>query len=421
MTPRERFQTIARGGRPDRMPYLFGGPRASTFAAWRRQGLSEEQERNWSRFIGEEGFCGIGKLDFGPVPRFEEVVLEERGNVRVWIDHWGVKRMDAIQQPTPGFATRKYLEFPVKSAADFKAMKERFDPHTPERYLPLPGENERPSLNPDGYRIHQATEHWKDRIAACNKSEYPVCVTVPGLWWTARDWAGFEGLCLMCAEQPALVDEMMEYWTWFLMEMLDVPLCAIRADIVILNEDMAYKTAAMLSPAMMRRFMLPRYRRLYEFFKERGVGCVVMDTDGHCGQILDVFYPTALDGIAPLEIAANNDPERYLQEHPGLFIMGGIDKRELQTTKEATRAEVARRYQTARVFPGYIPTVDHGVPPDVPLRNFLLLVELIQGFANGEDLQTYMPPGRLEAALGPVEAMFDPLEAVERAWAGAKA
>jgi hypothetical protein len=114
------------------------------------------------------------------VPRFAEVVLEERGNVRIWIDHWGVKRMDAIHQPTPGFATRKYIEFPIKDLADFGEMKARFDPHTPERYLPLPGENERASLNPDGYRIHHATEHWKDRVEVCNKSEYPVCVTVPG-------------------------------------------------------------------------------------------------------------------------------------------------------------------------------------------------------------------------------------------------
>ncbi|MCS6858687.1 MAG: hypothetical protein NZT92_00020 [Abditibacteriales bacterium] len=37
--------------------------------------------------------------------------------------------------------------------------------------------------------------------------------TVPGLWWTARDWGGMEGLCLMCGEQPRLVHEIMEYWT----------------------------------------------------------------------------------------------------------------------------------------------------------------------------------------------------------------
>lgn len=416
MTPRQRFRAIIRGQKPDRMPYLFGGPRASTFAAWRKQGLTEEQERNWSRFISEEGFTGIGKFDCGPLPRFEERVLEEHGNLRIWIDHWGVKRLDAVRQATPGFATRQYLDFPVKSLADFEQMKHRFDPHTPERTVPQPGENERPSLNPDGYRIHQSQESWRARVEPCNSSEYPVSQTIPGLWWTARDWAGFEGLCEMCVEQPKLVHEMMEYWTWFIMELFDEPLNAINVDMVMLSEDMAFKTAAMISPAMMREYMLPRYRKLYRFFKERNVQCVLMDSDGYIGQILEVFYPEAIDGTAPVEIAANNDPEVYLRKYPGLFLMGGIDKRELTRTKAEVRREVVRRYRVAREFVRYIPTVDHGVPPDVPLRNYLYMVELIKGFANGEDLDSYEPSGELEAQLGAIEEMFDPLRAVEEAF-----
>ena len=108
----------------------------------------------------------------------------------------------------------------------------------------------------------------------------------------------------MCADQPGLVHEMMEYWTWFLMRLLEEPLRQIQVDLVTINEDMAYKTAAMLSPAMMRRYMLPCYERLNRFFKERGAAGVMMDTDGHAGQVLDVFYPAGIDGLAPLEIAA---------------------------------------------------------------------------------------------------------------------
>jgi uroporphyrinogen-III decarboxylase len=416
MTARERFRKLIRHETPDRMPYLFGGPRASTFAAWRRQGLSEEQQRRWSQFVGEEGGTGIGKINFGPVPPFEERVIGESGNLRIWVDHWGVKRMDAIQQPTSGFATRKYLEFPVKDPADFEQMRQRFDPTSPERLIPMSKDRLHFSMNPDGYRVAQSTQYWKDRIEACNNSDQPVCVTVPGLWWTARDWCGFEGLCLICAEQPHLVHEMMEYWTGFIMSLLDEPLREIRVDRVTLNEDMAYKTAAMLSPAMMRRFMLPLYRRLYEFLKERGVDCVMMDTDGHVRQVLDVFYPTAIDGLEPLEIAANNDPERCLREHPGVFMIGGIDKRELRFSRAQLRAEVVRRYRTAREYGGYIPTVDHGVPPDIPLRNFLYMVELLKGFADGEDLDRYEPPCLLEKQLGEIEEMFDPMRAIGAAW-----
>jgi uroporphyrinogen-III decarboxylase len=416
MTHRERFRAVVRRQPVDRMPYHFGGPRASTFAAWRKQGLSEDQMNRWGEFIGQDPSAGIGRLYFGPLPPFEERVIEERGNVRIWVDHWGVKRMDAINQPTAGFATRKYLEFPVKTPADFEEMKKRFDPHTPERLVPTELEGLKDTMNPDGYRTASGGPYWRDIVDTLNNGDAPVAAAVPGLYWTARDWAGFEGLSIMIHDQPNLVHEMMEYWTWFIMELLDEPLSHIKVDHIILSEDMAYKTAAMLSPASMREFMLPRYQRLHQFFKERGVECVSMDSDGYNGQILEVFYPTGIDGIVPMEIAANNDPEVFLAKHKGLFIEGGIDKRELRFGKEQARVEVVRRYRTARKYGGYIPTVDHGVPPDIPLRTFLYMVELLKGFANGEDLDTYEPPCDLEKQLGPIEEMFDPRSAIAAAY-----
>jgi len=416
MTERERFLCVIRGQRPDRMPFWYGGPRDSTFAAWRLQGLTDDLVDGWGDFVSEEGFRGIGKLDFEPLPRFEEVILEEIGNERTWIDHYGVKRVDAIQQPTTGFATRRYLEFPVRDRETFLEYKKRYDPATPERYEPVPGESDRETANPDGYRISQGSSHWRTQIEACNNGDQPVSITVPGLWWTLRDWCGFEGLCVMCADEPELVLDMMTFWTDFLIAVLDEPLSYIHVDHVMMNEDMAYKTAAMLSPAMMHEFMLPNYLRLREFFRSKGVYAVLMDSDGYCGQVIDVFYPTTIDGICPMEIAANNDPEVYLRQNPGLVVFGGIDKRELQTTKERTRAEVVRRYRLAREFPNYVPMVDHGVPPDVPLRNFLYMVELIQGFAQGESLDEFEPPARLEARLGPIKEMFNPLAAYAAAY-----
>jgi len=416
MTSRERFCRILRHEKVDRMPYMFGDPRGSTFAAWRKQGLSKEQQEKWYEFIGQDEIIGIGKTDFGMIPPFEEKIIEERDNVRTWIDGEGVKRMDAINQPTPGFQTRRYLEFPVKTLEDFERIKKRFDPHSPERFIPLKRQDGEESwLSYAGFLRKWTGEYWKDRIDICNRGTKPVNLFVPGLFWKARDLTGFEGLCLMFCDRPKLVHEIMEYWTWFIMQMLEEPLSSIKVDIVVINEDMAYKTASMVSPAAMRKFMLPRYQRLYDFFKSKGVDCVVMDSDGHVSEILQVFYPHSIDGTFPSEIAANNDPERYLKEHPGLFIWGGIDKRELRFSRRRLRAEVARRYKTAKKYGGYIPTVDHAVPPDIPLRNFLYMIELIKGFANGEDIDTYEPACLLGKKLGQIEEIFDPLREIRRA------
>ena len=397
MTERERLLAIMRGEQPDRMPYAFGWPRESTFNAWRKQGLSQEQQDNWENFIGEERLLLIRLFNSGLIPPFEKKIIKDMGNKRMWIDGTGVKRLDAINQPTAGFATRKYLEFPVKGPADFEDMKRRFDPHSPER---------------------QEGCDWKKRAEEYNHGGKAICVCVGGLYWTVRDWTGFEGLSMMFYDQPNLVHEMMEYWTWFLIESLREPLRHVKVDVFSISEDMAYKTAAMLSPPMMREFMLPRYRRIYNFLKESGVECVIMDSDGHVSKILEEFYPAAIDGLWPLEIAANNDPADYLPKFPGLCFIGGIDKRELRFDKARTRAEVCRRYRTAREFGRYLPFFDHGVPPDVTLRNFLYMAELIKGFANGEDLDTYEPPCELEEQLGPIEEMFDPLKAIDQAYGG---
>ena len=138
-----------------------------------------------------------------------------------------------------------------------------------------------------------------------------------------------------------------------------------------------------------------------------------MDCDGYNNQILDTMYPEVLDGIQPIEIAAGNDPEEILTRYPGIFIPGGVDKREPAKSRERLRVEVAMRYRTAWEHGGFIPHCDHGVPPDIPLRNFLYYVELAQGFCNGEDLDHYEPPCVLET-IGPIEEMFDPRSAIAR-------
>ncbi|MGD9494798.1 MAG: uroporphyrinogen decarboxylase family protein [Armatimonadota bacterium] len=417
MTQRERFLAMIRGEEFDRIPYMFGGPRASTFAAWRRQGLTEHQQRHWGTFTGAESSMGIGKFFAGPWPGREEEVISEKGNRRIWRDAWGALREDAIEQPTEGFATRRYLEYPVKNRADWEAIKPHFDPHTPERTHPIAAHQVPRSLNPDAYRHHPVGgTHWSELVERCNNADVPVRAVFYGPYWAIRDLCGMEGLSIMFYDQPSLVHEMFEYWAWFVMEIFDEPLRAIKVDEFILGEDMAYKKQSMMSPPLMREFLLPVYRKLYAFMKERGVEAMTMDSDGYNNQILDVLYPEALDGINPIEIAAGNDPEEILTRYPGIFIHGGVDKRELAKSRERLRAEVRTRYESAWRHGTYIPTCDHGVPPDIPLRNFLYYVELAKGFCNGEDLDRYEPPCDLQAQLGPIQEMFDYRSAIARAY-----
>ena len=413
MTNRERFLYWLRGEDVDRVPVRYGGPRVSTFDAWMKQGLSEEQRANWAQFVDEDGSTGIGGVDTLLVPRFEKRIIEKHGNKMIWVDEQGATRLDHIDPATPGFITRSYLDFPVKTRDDFLEMKKRHNPRDPRRYLGH--ETSETSEDPKDWNVDpENTGVYLNRADICRESENPVGFTARGLFWTLRDWCGFEGLCTMFCDQPDLVHEMMDFWTDFLIQLYEPVLSLIKPDSCIVNEDMAYKHASMISGPMMKEFMVPHYKKLMKFFKGHGLEFMVMDSDGHNRQILEAFMPDAFDGIQPIEIAAMNDPAEYLAKYPTMVTWGGIDKRELRFDKARTRAEVKLRYQAARKYRRYIPTVDHGVPPDVPVRNFLYMVELLQGFARGEDLDTYEPPCDLERQLGPIEEMFDPLTAVPR-------
>ncbi len=417
MTPRERMRALIRREPIDRLPYLFGGPRAATMAAWRMQGLSEEQQQNWGELVPQDGSMGVGKFYTGVHPLFEERVIAEEGNIRTWVDGWGATRQDAIVQPTAGFATRRWIEFAVKDWDGWKKVKERLDPKAPQRTRPLTDDEVTPHLGPDGYGWHgPGGSRWQDSVEACNSAEVPVRVVVAGLYWAIRDFTGMENLSIMFYDQPDLVHEMFEYWTWFLMELLEEALSNVKVDIVMLNEDMGFKKQSMMSPPLMREFLLPNYRKLHRFFHDKGVDALVMDSDGYNNQILDVLYPEVIDGIQPIEIAAHNDPEVILTDYPGIHIHGGIDKRELRFERDQLKVEVAKRYDTARRLGGYIPHVDHGVPPDIPLRNFLYFVELARGYCDGEDLATFEPKCGLEKELGPIEQMFEPGSAIAAAY-----
>jgi hypothetical protein len=113
---RERLLATMRFGSVDRVPYSFGGPRQATLSAWRYQGLKPDVDLHQA--MGYDDWRGV-PIDMLPLPRFAPVTLREYDDKRVWIDELGTTRLDHKNPATPGFVTRTWLDFPVKTRADF--------------------------------------------------------------------------------------------------------------------------------------------------------------------------------------------------------------------------------------------------------------------------------------------------------------
>jgi uroporphyrinogen decarboxylase len=202
-------------------------------------------------------------------------------------------------------------------------------------------------------------------------------VVFPGPFWQMREWCGLEGLCLLMIEDPALVEAMAAFWTDFAAALLERTCAGAVPDTVLIEEDMAYKGKAMISPAMTRRFCMPAWRRWAGIARSAGVPVLEVDSDGYLGELAPLWAEAGLGACSPLEVAAGCDAAD-LRRRLGrsMAFRGGVDKRCIARGGGAIRADLERIEPVVREG-GYIPTCDHAVPGDVSWPNFVDYARLL--------------------------------------------
>ncbi len=362
MSFRTRFRAVMDYSTSDRVPHHELGVWPQTAQRWKGEGLPSH-EYKWNWFYGEDAL-GFDRREFLPVnydmlPPFPREVLEETAQYLVARNSKGIVTK-ALLEGSIGNARMcmdEYISFPVTNPEDFRTLKKRYIAQTEARY----------------------PQDWRAQIAMYKNRNMPLILgrncAAGGFFWRAREWMGTENLCYAWYDQPALMDEMMEFFADFTMATSRPALEAIDFDYFNLNEDFAMKTGPLLSPATFKRFIYPHMKRLVEFFKAHGVRYVMVDSDGNCEALIPLLLDAGVDGIWPLERAAGMDPLRLRQEYGrDLRLWGGVDKRILATERHHISRHLAELLPLVEQG-GFIPHVDHTVPPDVPLDNFLYYME----------------------------------------------
>lgn len=362
MNSRERMMKTLSFKPVDRIPLIEWHVRGATMREWIRQGYPENVSQGV--FLDLDPNHLDVPINMGLYPAFTEVVLEQHDQYKIWQDSLGAIRKDFSHDDNPGFVTRSWLKFPVADRKDFLDMKKRYDSAESARY-------------PDNWRLRAAV---LDQALVANH------LSIPYLFWTVRDWMGFENLCLAFHDMPDLLDEMFTFLTDFVIATLSRGIDDLAIDMVELKEDMAYKMAPMISPEHFRRFMLPHYSRLISFLKSRGVRFVYVDCDGYPGGLIPLWLEAGVDGVSPCEVAAGNDLLKLRARYPDLVMFGGIDKRELAKDEKAIYREVMGKVPHLIEKGGFVPHVDHAIPFDVPLQLYLYYRRLITAVACGEPL-----------------------------------
>jgi uroporphyrinogen-III decarboxylase len=366
MNTRERFRALARFEPVDRPIYFDAlGFWDETIARWHTEGLPETVIDGTFTAPDHFGFDSLSWLpiaantDWEPGfwPAFEEEVIEQGEGWLVKKDVGG----STVRVKTDGRAAiPQYLDHPVKTIADFEALKWRLDPETPERFT-------------------RFLDVMIDLARAKGDDTY-TCAFCCGLFGMFRLLLGLTGLSVAVRRDPGLLFAIARQWLYMNEVLIKKVREKAQVDWVCLFEDMSYKNGPMISPKAFAEFIAPSYRELIKRVKaETDITVFAVDSDGDVSLLIPLFMETGVNMMLPFEVQAGMDVRRVREGYPDLVILGGLDKRALFTDEAAIEREVTDKVPFMLARGGYIPSVDHNVPPEVSFSNFKKFLEILRG------------------------------------------
>ncbi|GBC94894.1 hypothetical protein HRbin16_00679 [bacterium HR16] len=372
MNDLQRFIACMEYEPADRRPNHELGVWTQTALRWQQEAPEAVKDFTWNWFHGEDAL-GLDRreyipVNFGFIPPFEPQLIEETDKYEIYRDSLGIVRK-ALKEGAIGGARMcmdQYLAFPVSKPEDFAEVKRRLIAAIPERY---PAD------------LDARIERWQRRNCPLILGEN---CAANGFYWRAREFMGTEALSYAWYDYPDLMHEMMEFFCDFIIETSRPVLEKIRVDYFTLNEDMCMKNGPLLSPETFRKFIFPHLKRMVEFFKAHGTRYFAVDTDGDPTPLIPLLLDAGVDVLWPIERAAGVSPIEWRRRFgKTLRLWGGVDKRVLTQSREAIRAHL-REFIPLIEEGGFIPTVDHTVPPDVPWENFCYYMEMKQALLQGD-------------------------------------
>lgn len=357
MNARDRFLKVCNFEQVDHPPrWDCLGFWSSTVERWRREGLP--QDVSPEEYFGMDPRpavpvdCGLTHIPYRPP--FEHRVLEEDERTVTYQDGTGIVKRD--RKDAAELSMSQFLKFPVSSRQDWEDLKWRLDPAVPERY-------------PD----------WRELRKQYASREVPLGLYICGGYGWPRNLFGEEHLAYAYYDDPVLIHDIMRFWLNFYTAVFDRTFPNIELDYVYIWEDMAFKNGPLIGPKTFSEFMLPYYKELVSSIRSHGVRHVLVDSDGDNRPLLDLFVEAGVNVFFPLEIAAGMEP-LGIRENYGrkLVLWGGIDKRVLSKGRAAIECELMRKVPQMMESGGFIPAIDHSVPPDVPFENYKFYTERLR-------------------------------------------
>lgn len=360
MNHRQRFAATMHYQPRDRVPLFDFNYWDETLEVWHTQGLpAGVTKASIHEFFGLDfDFSRVTfatGTEMGLLPRFEELVLEDRADEQIVQQADGVRVLRKKHHASIPLHVGHLLEDRESWERHYKP---RLDPSHPDR------------MPPD----------LAARVAAWQNPEHGELAVpwVGGLYGWLRDWMGVEKLSYVMYDDRPWFEEMVGTVADCIYGTLERLLSAgARVDACAFWEDMCYNAGPLMSPRLFKQILVPQYRRITDLLHRYGVDLIWVDCDGKIEKLLPLWLEAGINCMFPIEVGTwGGDPVAYRREYGrDLRLMGGFDKRILAGPREGIAREIERLAPLVEEG-GYIPFCDHLVPPDVPLAHYQFYLEI---------------------------------------------
>ncbi len=193
--------------------------------------------------------------------------------------------------------------------------------------------------------------------------------------WTMR---GMERLYMDMLDRPRFVHEFLDaICDWNIQavdKMLEYPFDAIE-----FGDDWGSQRGLLMGPALWREFVKPRIARMYKRVRDAG-RYVFIHSCGDVDELFDELVELGLNVFNPFQPEVM-DTFALARKYKGkLAFFGGISTQRLlpYATPGEVASEVKRIVGGIGAGGGYIAAPAHATPKDVPLENFLAMIEVLQ-------------------------------------------
>jgi len=347
---RERFLKTMRYESVDHPPLVLPGPWPAARKRWESEGLPEGVDL-YDFFELPQMKYSCLKLETLFLPPFEETILEKTDEFVIKINNKGVTEKNFLD----GSSMPEFIEYPIKGRESLGWLREKMNPDTPGRFA----------------------ADWLEQAKKA-QADGTVLLVNGGMYFAfLNEHMGTETLMMTYFDDPEFIHEVNDLQCTLCERALTEAIGKIQIDFVGYHEDMGYKNGSMISMDMFREFMTPYYRRI-EKIARPSIDLQMLDSDGNIWELIPLWLEYGINILCPMEVAASMDVVALRRKFgKELRMTGGFDKRILAAGKKEIEREL-ERIRPVIEEGGYIPTIDHGTPPDVSFANVCHYVQCLK-------------------------------------------